>query len=498
MNITYLKLFDYRSFEGTNPIIFDQINILIGANNSGKSTVLKAIHLLQTGGTDIYADIRKGADYSTIELGVDNVKNVSSWPRDFSGHGVAQLLLTANTVPAFSVSMQNGNHISVSQVTNTEPHNLIVPFFSKRKTVSYNEDVRSQYSYIVDSSMHNLAARLSRVSNPSFPKYEFYKKACEEILGFVVSSIPSDNGQRPGAYMPNLERLYIDQMGEGVANIVFLLSNLAVSENKIFLIEELENDLHPKALKALLNLIIESAKTNQFFISTHSNIVVRHLAAEPESKLFNITIEDNSNPPKASVAEVERTPEARLSVLRDLGYSFSDFELWDGWLILEESSAERIIRDYLIPWFAPKLSRIRTLAVGGTSKVEPTFEDFLRLVRFTHLEEAYKNKAWVFVDGDESGKEIIVRLKTSYKSWDASRFQCFDNAQFENYYPEFFIDQVQSVLAIEDRKSKKEAKLKLLNDVKAWLDEDKSRGKEALKESAKEIITHLKNIEKTL
>lgn len=346
--------------------------------------------------------------------------------------------------------------------------------------------------------MHNLAARLSRVSNSAFPKYEYFRKACEEILGFVVTSIPSDGGHRPGTYLPNQERLFIDQMGEGVANIVFFLSNLAAAENKIFLIVELENDLHPRALKALLDLIIESGKTNQFFISTHSNIVVRHLAAEPESKLFNITIEENSNPPKAKIAEVERTPEARLSVLRDLGYSFSDFELWDGWLILEESSAERIIRDYLIPWFVPKLSRVRTLAVGGISKVEATFEDFHRLVRFTHLEDAYKNKAWVLVDGDESGKEIVEKLKTSYKSWDASRFQCFDNAQFENYYPEPFADKVQSVLAIEDRKSKKESKLKLLNDVKTWLDEDKQRGKAALQISAKEIITHLKVIEKTM
>lgn len=256
--------------------------------------------------------------------------------------------------------------------------------------------------------------------------------------------------------------------------------------------------MHPKALKALLDLIIESSKTNQFFISTHSNIVVRHLAADVGSKLFNITIEENSNPPKALIIEVEPTVEARLGVLRDLGYAFSDFELWDGWLILEESSAERIIRDYLIPWFAPKLSRVRTLAVGGISQVESTFEDFHRLVRFTHLEEAYKNKAWILVDGDASGKEIVEKLLTRYKSWDSGRFQCFSNAQFEHYYPESFADKVKATLEIVDKKARKESKLQLLNDVRAWLDEDKQRGKAALQVSAKEVIMHLKNIEKTL
>lgn len=497
MHITYLKLQDFRSFESTNPIVLDKINILVGANNSGKSTILKAIHLLQTGGSDVYADIRKGANNSMIEFGLDNIEH-HKYFHGHSGHAKAYLQLNSNSSLSLQFSNQDGNNFSLSQVPNIEPDNLLIPFFSKRKTVSYIEDVRKQYSFSVESSMQNLAARLSRVSNPAFPKYEFYKKACIEILGFIVTSIPSDNGQRPGAYLPNLEPLYIDQMGEGVANIVFLLSNLAVSENKIFLIEELENDLHPKALKALLDLIIESAKTNQFFISTHSNIVVRHLAAEECSKLFNIAIEENSNPPKAKIAEVERTPEARLSVLRDLGYSFSDFELWDGWLILEESSAERIIRDYLTPWFAPKLSRVRTLAVGGISKVEATFEDFHRLVRFTHLEEAYRSKAWVLVDGDDLGKGIVKKLKDQYKTWEVDRFQCFENTQFEHYYPKFFDEKVEATLKIQDKQEKRIAKKQLLDSVIVWLDEDKPRGKAALKESANEIILHLKSIEKSI
>ena len=41
-------------------------------------------------------------------------------------------------------------------------------------------------------------------------------------------------------------------MGEGVANIVGLLVDLCLAENKLFLIEEPENDIHPKALKGLL------------------------------------------------------------------------------------------------------------------------------------------------------------------------------------------------------------------------------------------------------
>jgi hypothetical protein len=59
--------------------------------------------------------------------------------------------------------------------------------------------------------------------------------------------------------------------------------------------------------------------------------------------------------PTSTVREVPATREARIGVLRRLGYELSDFDLWDGWLILEESSAEVIIR-YLIPPVATNLA----------------------------------------------------------------------------------------------------------------------------------------------
>ena len=287
-------------------------------------------------------------------------------------------------------------------------------------------------------------------------------------------------------------------MGEGVPNIVALLADLALSEGKLILIEEPENDLHPQALKALLDLIVESSKSNQFVVSTHSNIVVRHLAAAVNSRLYNITSVFGKLPPIATIRAVEPTVDARLEVLRELGYSFSDFDLWDGWLILEESSAERIIRDYLIPWFAPKLARVRTLAVGGVSQVGPTFDDFHRLVLFTHLEEAYRDAAWVRVDGDSAGSEIITRLQGRYPSWKSDRFGCFSKAQFEQYYPAEFAEQTKEVFVHADKQARRKAKQQLLDNVRAWLDADEQRGRKALEQSAAEVISDLRLIESQL
>jgi AAA domain, putative AbiEii toxin, Type IV TA system len=496
MRVTYLSTQDFRSFPRLDPINIDQVNVLVGPNNAGKSSLLRALHFLQGGiAGDPATDVRRGATQSVVTIGLAEVG--AGW-----GHPDASLFrVTLHLQGGISRVLgneQNPQLTSVDQIPNIEPRHFIVPYFSKRKAVGYSEAVNAENVSRILPDFTYLAAKLSRLGNPAFPAHARYAKTCDAILGFVVTAIPSPNGQVPGLYLPDTSTLTLAQMGEGVSNIVGLLADLALSTGKLFLIEEPENDLHPHALKALLDLIIESSKANQFIVSTHSQIVVRHLGAASNSRVYYVEARRGVLPTEATVREVGRTPSARFAVLRDLGYSFSDFELWDGWLILEEASAERIVRDYLIPWFTPRLSRVRTMSARSNNQVEPVFEDFLRLVRFTHLEEAYRNRAWILIDGDPEGRAIVERLRKAYSKWSPDRFDIFDQAQFERYYPSEFAAEAAEVLAITSKDVRREEKRKLLDRVRAWLDADEKRGQAALQRSASAVIDHLKRIESQL
>lgn len=499
MRVRSLQMQNFRSFIDSGEIQLDQINVLIGANNSGKTSVLRALNMLQEGVSGPYADVRVGSGSSKIYIVLDDVDHSVGWGVSVGQTKQAMCTLTINSPDRksgnekFLVKIDN-NTSSHNKLRAFEPNHFIVPYLSKRKTSGYQEDVREQHVLSVENNMVNLAAKLSRLSNPNFPAFERYAAACNEILGFVVTSIPSPNGQRPGVYLPDLSTVPIDQMGEGVPNIVHMLASLAVSDGKLFVVEEPENDLHPTALKALLRLMVESSDRNQFVVSTHSNIVASYLCSSVHSKLFRISSLPSVLPTEARVEVIDNTPAARISVLRELGYAFSDFDLWDGWLILEESSAERIIRDYLIPWFVPRLSRVRTIAAGGVSKVEATFDDLNRLVLFTHMQPAYKDKAWVIVDGDPPGAELIQKLKQKYGSWHDQQLMTFERVNFECYYPEVFSDRVEALNAIDDRQVLRVEKTKLLSDVMAWLDEDSS-ARDALEISANEVIRKLRVIE---
>lgn len=501
MRVTTFRVTNFRSFVDSGPIALGPINVLIGANNAGKSSLLRALHQIQLGGQAVAGDIRAGQTSCQIEIQLEDVRNVQKWSVGVEV-STCGLRLTMSTTDRKSASSQwhlntNGQGRTGGDyvLSNVEPNHFIVPFLSRRKTSNYSEDVREQSAMTMSIDMSNLSAKLSRVGNPYFPNHSEYADSCMAILGFVVTSIPSPAGQRPGVYLPSREAIDIDQMGEGVPNIVQLLVNLAVSEGKLFLIEEPENDIHPRALRSLLDLILASAARNQFVISTHSNIVVSHLCGAPGSKLFKVSTTSSQLPQTSVVTEVSDSPASRTDVLAELGYSFSDLGLWDGYLILEESSAEYIIRNYLIPLFAPTLKRIRTISAGGAGNVEAAFSDLCRLSLFIHLQPAYLNRTWVIVDGDSAGQEAITKLRNRYPSWSSQSFSAFTKPQFELYFPFEFSEEVTEVLSISASDKRRAEKQRLLLKVIAWLDTDANRARSALEESAAEVIRLLKDID---
>ncbi len=77
MKVKSIRLQNFRSFVDSGEIELKQINILIGANNSGKSTVLRGLNLFQQG-SDNLADVRAGSTTAEIDI---QIKDTSSFPQ---------------------------------------------------------------------------------------------------------------------------------------------------------------------------------------------------------------------------------------------------------------------------------------------------------------------------------------------------------------------------------------------------------------------------------
>ncbi len=166
---------------------------------------------------------------------------------------------------------------------------------------------------------------------------------------------------------------------------------------------------------------------------------------------------------------------------------------------LEESSAERVINDVLIPNYAPDLRfRLRTYACGGVSNVEPTVADFQRLVTFIHLQPAYEGRLWIRLDGDQRGINTVAQIRGKFPYLTDETCAVFNNADFELYYPGRFDAEVARVLAIQDRQAKRSAKTALLSQVLTWTSENTEEARTAWSESAGEVIETLQTISRRL
>jgi len=501
MWIKELTLKNIRSFPETTFHFSRGINILVGPNNAGKSTVLLPLLSLQDGLPQLMrGDVRLGAPEGRVDVSIADVEErylrkkwENLWFESEKGHNEFLFRGKVNS---------NSQKEGVQRIPNREPHNFIYPFVSKRKVTILSEQVTDGTVEAVPPTFENLNAKIDRLSNPEFlPAHTLYMRACDEILGFRVTTAHTGGGKRAVYTVRNMINIPLLAMGEGVMNILGLVVHLAMAEDRLFLIEEPENDVHPRALKALLDLVAEKAQNNQFIITTHSNIVLKKLGSIPSAKVLSFGFSFSDRLPTSTVSEVPEEHAARRAILNDLGYELYDIDMWEAWLILEESSAEKIVREYLIPWFVPSLqSRLRTYSAHSVSEISSKFRDFNNLFVFLYLEPVYRNRAWVLVDGGETEKSVICKLKEQYKGsgWSDDRFRQLQHHDFEEYYPDRFAGAAREVIKLSDKSARREAKKKLLQEVETWIAGNHNDAKKAFAKSAAEIVCILTEIQTAL
>jgi predicted ATPase len=528
MYVKSLELENIRSFRYLKIELSKNINILTGANNSGKSTIIKALYKLQNLHNLQVEDNRKGEYKSRTLIGLESISfdDFKTITREeiripaeskkiYIQHEVSQQAQTAHYIDVGENIVVNLSDFERSSRYNPKPfqpipnmenqNNFIYPFFARRKNAYYSSQAGLENTYSVVEDLRNLPYKIQKIGNLSHPRNREFQKCCEDILGFNIGVVPGNgnNDIKIGIYTRGESVIPLESMGEGVANIIGLIAILLTEDNKLYLIEEIENDIHPEALKKLINLIIEKSHNNQFVISTHSNIVLKHLGSLSSTKIFYtdwrpIDTEggSQSNMPTSTINEINNTPQERLGILEKLGYDLFDYDFYKGYLILEESSAERIIREFLIPTFIPELKdKLRTIAAQGTSDVLPKFNDLHRLFLFLHRSEVYTNRAWVIADGDKSGKESVENLRSKFSSWDTSHFINFEKDNFEKYYPAKFKDEVEALSKLKNGKQKQEEKLTFLNSVINWTLSNPKEARVEFEKSAKEVINKLRDIQ---
>jgi predicted ATPase len=505
MLFSRLRVQNFQSISDSGDLDLGPITLLVGRNNTGKSALLRAVYMLQEGAPYRSEDIRLGADETKMKLSFDRFP-----PNALPGFGETVpatadyyprgglLELTANRRNELSISLISTDSSETKKIhrwSSKEPFNLIYPSLARRHQQYYQEQPTLESASTVHAQDSNLVARVAALSTAQIPEAEKFRNLCQNVLGFTVDVLlgqAQNQSQKLGIQVTRFTSVPLESMGAGVSSVLSLLVSLCDAKDKLFLIEEPENDLHPQALKSLLDAIVTASNSNQFLITTHNSVVLTRLGSA-ETTIVLQTTSDNLRLPTSTYSLVS-SPDERLDILRRLGYELADFYLGAGWLIFEESSAERIIREWFIPWFAPALGNLHTVAAKGASRVTALAQALGEMLIFAHLEPVYMYRAWILVDGDDAGKQVVERLRATFDGWPPENFSHWDEPEFESYYPDQFKERVAEIRSTADKRQRQEMKKALLHDVLGWISEDPEAARSEFEKSAADVISHLTRI----
>ncbi|MDP3949604.1 AAA family ATPase, partial [Microbacterium sp.] len=150
MPIATVQVRNYRSISDSGVLELGPITLVLGENNAGKSSLLHAVYMIQSGGRTGADDIRLGADQASVRLGLSSPVPdaiTGALKREGQLRGEQPSMLTAfrdHETDAVSVEWPAGTQIESRplNIPAQRPDHLIAPFFSRRKSAQYETVAR--------------------------------------------------------------------------------------------------------------------------------------------------------------------------------------------------------------------------------------------------------------------------------------------------------------------------------------------------------------------
>ncbi|MFT5963948.1 MAG: putative ATP-dependent endonuclease of OLD family [Flavobacterium sp.] len=382
MNLDKLLIKNFKCFDEEGCILenLKSINIIIGKNNSGKSSLIESIKFLTTNDNAFFQNKRNGLtpeiicehifnkaqignSFPTNTSGGDIGMNHNAYGQSFHGSVLKYQINENNTKKFLSINKNFVNE--ANQYFNSYINTIARPFQDKFFShLSAERDIlpEPQNSEIKISTTGIGATNLiQQIINRDVYNSDLIEKKLLNELNEILNPdiyfsrilIQQNEQNIWEIYFENAEdgRIPLSKMGSGVKTVLLVLILLIVKpiiENRnikdyVFALEELENNLHPSMQRRLYYYLFEFSKKHKciLFLTTHSNIVIDLYNSLETTQIFHI----NKIEGKTKISSILKQIEFK-KILDDLDVRASDILQSNGIIWVEGPSD----RTYLNKW----------------------------------------------------------------------------------------------------------------------------------------------------
>ena len=293
-----LSIHNFRGLKNVKLMNTNQINILVGDNNSGKTSILEAIQLMEypkEPGNFVRVARMREMQYASNTLGMltpyESFVNLFNKIEKIKSFDLGATINTKNinihvegyeekffSDMAVDEKLNNGEVVTFSGILKCNDVDVEFKFDECEKNfkVSSDESLRLMsidYLSPVDHYVQNKLVRIisSTVKNGSkFELVEMLNLFDENIIGLEL--IGED--RRTVAYLQHskLGLVPLSVFGDGIKKVLLLACSILSLREGVLLIDEIETAIHISALRNFFQWFVAACKKHntQVFVTTHS------------------------------------------------------------------------------------------------------------------------------------------------------------------------------------------------------------------------------------
>ena len=328
--IKNVRIKDFRGIEDLS-LNLKKINILIGANDTGKSSILEAIAIAGTSPTYIDALSNNVLQHVVSWRGKPYAINLSHLVKIGADHAE----ITIEKENPVTIEIYNGMILPGQRSYDPFSKYLVVTIWNRN--LHYKAYVFATHDEIVIDNFtdNGREAKLVMIS-----KYI----SSEDLLETQIYYLLLQQSTHPNDSEPNhvksimtdkilskqcCHHISFNTIGDSTRHLMFyqLIMNMPVVD--VILLDVPEKNMHPSHISQLVKSMIDKSKNNnrQFIITTHSMDLIKDViekaqgsGIEDDIQLINMYRDDDNNMIKADIINYAEADEAINETLVDIRY----------------------------------------------------------------------------------------------------------------------------------------------------------------------------------